>query len=242
MRINFNIEILPNAAAPSTETSSTFSKNVTPQTELSRRVSLIDWGMAAGSALMAILLIVPQASAWFDSLIPASNKILAGSEKSFSKRQEIVNEALSRVGKEFNPGVSAQCAYFVRDVLKDVGVNIPVARHPFDKAVNFNGPYGGRAQSFFSEEIGTMIHDPNQLQPGDLVAFQNTYGNFPTGSITHVGIVVRPGQMVDRSTRSEPVKSRPINTFKFAVGVRINDKFLTNQLSWQPGLWRSRYL
>jgi len=229
MKINFNLEILPSKAEPFSQTLSTFSKDVDPKTKLARRqCSLIDWAMAASSAVMTFLLIVPQASAWFDGLIPVTSRIIIGTGNIALIRQEIVNEAKSRVGKEFNPGVSAQCAYFVRDVLKNAGVSLPAARHPFDKAVNFNGSYKGRAQSFFSEEIGTLIHDPNQLQPGDLVAFQNTYGNFPAGSITHVDIVVQPGMMVDRSTRSLPVKLRPISTFRFAVGVRIHDKFLIN--------------
>jgi hypothetical protein len=56
--------------------------------------------------------------------------------------------------------------------------------------------------------------------------FANTYdgpGRSPIlgrGKITHVGIYVGNGEMVDRSTMSAPVRQRPISTFKFHSALR----------------------
>lgn len=134
--------------------------------------------------------------------------------------QKVVEEAMSWVGKSFRPGVHAQCANFVRHIFKSLDIDVAVSKQPFDKAVQWNGPHPARAQSFFGKDVGILITNKEDLQPGDLVAFANTYGNWGKGAITHIGIYVGNGMMVDRSTRSKPVYHRPISTFKFAVGVR----------------------
>jgi len=134
--------------------------------------------------------------------------------------KKVVEEAMSWVGKSFRPGVHAQCANFVRHVFERLNIDVAVSKQPFDKAVQWNGSHPARAQSFFGSDIGKLITNKEDLLPGDLVAFQNTYGNWGKGAITHVGIYVGNGMIVDRSTRSKPVYHRPISTFKFAVGVR----------------------
>ena len=63
-----------------------------------------------------------------------------------------------------------------------------------------------------------MIRSIDQLQPGDIVMWANTYGDWPEGSITHVGIYVGDGQIVDRPTAAAPVKRRPVTTFAHFVG------------------------
>ena len=52
--------------------------------------------------------------------------------------------------------------------------------------------------------------------------FVRTYGvgEFPPDAITHVGIYVGNGEMIDRPTSSEPVKRRSIDIFEFAEGRR----------------------
>ena len=44
----------------------------------------------------------------------------------------------------------------------------------------------------YSEQYGTIITDPNALQPGDLVFFANTY----EPGITHIGIYIADGDVV----------------------------------------------
>ncbi|MDJ1174889.1 glucosaminidase domain-containing protein [Roseofilum capinflatum] len=129
----------------------------------------------------------------------------------------IVSVAEKWVGKDFNAGKTAQCAYFVRRVLSDAGVSVGVTTAPYDGYASGEG----FANSFFGADIGTLIESKEALRPGDLVAFANTYGEWESGTITHVGIYVGDGQMVDRPTANEPVQRRSIDTFTFAVGVRL---------------------
>jgi len=44
----------------------------------------------------------------------------------------------------------------------------------------------------YSEQYGTIITDPNALQPGDLIFFANTY----EPGITHIGIYIANGDVV----------------------------------------------
>jgi GH24 family phage-related lysozyme (muramidase) len=130
-----------------------------------------------------------------------------------STAQRIVAEARSWVGKNFAPGVSAQCANFVRELFKRTGVQIGETRKALD------GEEYGRAQagSFFGADVGQLIRDKSQLKPGDLVAWNKTYGNFGN-DITHVGVYVGNGQIIDRSTSGAPIRMRSIDTFPGFVG------------------------
>lgn len=128
---------------------------------------------------------------------------------------DILRIAGSWVGRMFNPGVPAQCAYFVRAVFLEAGVTLPVTEHPSDGL-----PTGeGYADSFAGNDVGVRI-DRENLKPGDLVMFWSTYGNFPPQTITHVGIYVGNGEMIDRPTASAPVQRRSIDIFEFAEGRR----------------------
>lgn len=127
--------------------------------------------------------------------------------------QTVAKSALNWQGKHFKEGVYAMCAGFVRQVLKDSGVELGVTNNPYDagKQTN-NGEL--MARSFFGSDIGKVFKDKNQAQPGDLVGFFDTYeyGQEP-GAITHVGIYQGNDMMVDRSTSSQPVRNRSIDTF-----------------------------
>lgn len=130
----------------------------------------------------------------------------------------LVTTAKKWVGTEFNPGESAQCAYFVRAVLEESGINVGVTSQPYDG----HSTSEGYANSFAGADLGTLIMDESQLKPGDLVMFENTYGNWESGTITHVGIYIGEGRMVDRPTANEPVVERSIADFDFAVGLRLD--------------------
>jgi hypothetical protein len=130
---------------------------------------------------------------------------------------KVVEIAEGWVGKDFNPGAKEQCAYFVRAVLEEAGIAIGVTQQPYDGFTSSEG----FANSFFGKDVGKLIEDSSQLQPGDLVAFANTYGDYPSGTITHVGIYAGDGQIIDRPTASKPVQKQSIQNFTFAVGVRV---------------------
>lgn len=129
--------------------------------------------------------------------------------------QRITSAAQAWVGREYNPGEPAQCAYFVRRVLADAGVELT----PEVTNQTLDGWWTGLgiANSFGGDQ-GQVIRSIDQLAPGDIVMWANTYGDWPEGSITHVGIYAGAGQIIDRPTAAAPVKLRPVNTFAHFVG------------------------
>ncbi len=141
----------------------------------------------------------------------------AGTGQSNDNPAKVIAAAKAWVGKDFKPGVTARCADWVREVLKEAGVEVGVAR-------GSAGPL--MADSFHGAELGELILDPGQLQPGDIVMFADTYngpGRSPIpgrGQITHVGIYVGGGEIIDRSTMSAPVRQRALTTFKFHSALR----------------------
>jgi len=179
------------------------------------------WGrvedLTVASVAIASLLFLysPQFSTQRKSLSFVSHR-----QEQQSRRQtdSVVAIAEGWVGKEFNPSESAQCMYWVRAVLNEAGLNPGVTQQPYDGY----STSAGYANSLFGEDIGTLIMDESQLNPGDLVAFANTYGSWEPGTLTHVGIYIGDGEMVDRPTASMPVQRRSISSFDFAVGVRLN--------------------
>gem|GEM_PF-4051460 len=82
------------------------------------------------------------------------------------------------------------------------------------------------ADSFHGADLGKIILDAGQMKPGDIVMFADTYdgpGRAPIagrGRITHVGIYVGGGEIIDRSTMSAPVRQRSVSTFKFHSALR----------------------
>lgn len=151
----------------------------------------------------------------------------------------VLEAALSWKGRHFKEGESARCADWVRHVFSQAETNLkekkglsinlelPSTQNPVDKHLQWNnGGHPLRAQSFFGENVGVLIFDKSKLQPGDLIAWANTYGSFAPGAITHVGIYIGKNaegeqMIIDRSTRSDVIKVRSINHFKrFVVGVR----------------------
>lgn len=69
---------------------------------------------------------------------------------------------------------STDCGKFTQDTYNKVGVAL--------------GTRLANEQYEFCKSNGTVFTDISQAKPGDLVFFQNTYGNEPQGTITHVGI------------------------------------------------------
>ena len=186
-----------------------------------------DWKYAIATSVLVACLVVPQFSAWLDgqSIVQQFQAFASLGTMTTANLSNVVRVGNSWVGKDFKPGETERCADFVRFVLRDAGVKVGVTQHPVDVGLQ---PSNGEmmARSFFGDDIGTILKDPLLFQPGDLVGFTNTYGSFPPGAITHVGIYVGNGMMVDRSTASQPVRSRSIHSFPnsqvIAVRLRIN--------------------
>ena len=132
----------------------------------------------------------------FSGLPPASESppsFLSNFQSAFSTGSEaIANEASTWAGSDFKKGESARCADFVSHVVESSGVRAP----------NFSPTV--RARDF--AEMGTHVA-PDQLQAGDVVAFNNTYRHSANDADhTHVGVYVGDGMMVHRPTASMPVE------------------------------------
>lgn len=119
---------------------------------------------------------------------------------------KVVSIAQGWAGRNFKPGVTEQCAAFVRAVFAEAGYDLPAAKRPADWNVTSDQPQGpGYANSLSGDELGAYVGF-GSLQPGDIATFHNTYGSYPAGTITHVGIYVGDGMMVHRPTASRPVE------------------------------------
>lgn len=142
-------------------------------------------------------------------------------------RNTVVERARAWVGHDFSGQKTEQCANFVRRILAEAGICMPAAAQPFDVHLTGQLAQGPDfANSFFSSANGQLLGYA-ELQPGDLMAFRDTYeGDFPKGCITHVGICIDTDAMVDRSTAGEPVRRQPMDDWwkeRFVVGLRPAD-------------------
>lgn len=131
-----------------------------------------------------------------------AKKPQAASESKFIDGNKLTSVALSWVGKDFNPGQTEQCANFVRAMLKEAGFDIGVTSKPSDNYFPTGISY---ANGFAGDDIGKQIKAQVDLMPGDIVLFKNTYGDYPDGTITHVGIYTGNGYFIHRPTAAKPV-------------------------------------
>ena len=130
---------------------------------------------------------------------------------------KLLATAKSWVGREFNPGVFAQCAAFVRDVFSKAGIGLSETLSRSADGQDYGVLEAG---SLLKGSIGQVIKDKSQIMAGDIVMWSKTYGDYGN-DVTHVGIATGNGMMIDRSTSSAPVRERPIDTFSnFVAAVR----------------------
>lgn len=114
-------------------------------------------------------------------------------------------------------GQTERCADAIRKLFEEAGIAIGVTKKAWDGL-----PSGPRlASSFFGSDIGQRVSRKEDLRPGDLVGFDRTYGRWPAGVQTHVGMYAGGGMMYDHSSSKGLVK-RSLETFpgKFLYGVR----------------------
>lgn len=123
-----------------------------------------------------------------------------------------VASARKWVGKAYKPGDSAQCANFVREAGQSCGSPFGVSARPLDYDLIPDQPQGpGYANSLFGPEVGTLV-PVEDMQPGDLVGYTNTYDNYPEGTITHVGIYSGNGKKIHRPTKEGTVLEDDVGT------------------------------
>ncbi len=130
-------------------------------------------------------------------------------------KAKVIKLAEEAEGKWFRPGVPEQCAYFVRDIFEKAGIYLPVAQIPTDDAYPIGAGY---ANSFAGDECGQRITSRTQILGGDIVMFANTYGSYPRGTITHVGIAINPTEMVHHPTRSDVNRRETIQGYAANAG------------------------
>lgn len=181
---------------------------------------------------MAILL-SPHANEIADRIFHPPTAIVEASTASVASYMggRVAAQAMTWGGAYYKKGVQAMCASWVRHVLELEGVTIPTAK-------GSAGPL--MADSFHAPEQGKIILNTAELLPGDIVMFSNTYNGggrvLNGGKITHVGIYVGNGMMVDRPTSRGTVKYRPISTFKFNSALRPNIYGVRMELPASAGL------
>jgi murein DD-endopeptidase MepM/ murein hydrolase activator NlpD len=133
----------------------------------------------------------------------------------------IITAAKAAVSQGKQGPAKPPCASWVRMVLG-------MAKHPAAKKVTSYSDLDSEkktwgenmAASFAGSDMGAVVRSQSALQPGDIVLHKNTYGNYPTGAITHVSIASdKPGKILHQSTSGGPPKEGGI--FKFAAGVRL---------------------
>lgn len=154
---------------------------------------------------------------------------LPGGDNSFLKR--IYNEATRWPKRMYREGVPAQCANFVREVLARTcsdrfqgdGGDAIQSFSPWDiNVIGSESLAPSYANSLAGPEIGKKISRMEDARPGDLVFLRNTYGSWPYGTITHIGIYAGQNMMIDRPTFDGPVLYRAVNLSLFVGALRIN--------------------
>jgi predicted chitinase len=179
-----------------------------------------------------------QLAGWLNQLIPGVASGV-GAVAGSSNAAKIVATARSWVGKEFNPGVFAQCAAFVRSGFGQAGSGLSETLSTSADGENYGVLEAG---SLLKDSIGTIIRDKSKIMAGDIITWSKTYGDFGN-DVTHVGIATGNGMMIDRSTSSAPVRERSIDTFgNFVAAIRpggggsVGDTVAVNVKALQDGL------
>ena len=136
--------------------------------------------------------------------------------------EELVRRAKQRYAHRpwFGHGGSPkeQSANWVRQVFRDCGLTLPVSTHPSDFHLLPKGEDIGPSHpdSLASGETGPAIKRSG-LKPGDLVFFASTVAGAPPGVVTHVGIYVGHGMMLDRGDFQNLVNIRSLDAYRHFV-------------------------
>lgn len=107
---------------------------------------------------------------------------------------KIADMAAGWAGKSFKPGQTCRCADFVSTIIEQSGMKPPGFKHQ----MSCDG----------LQKYGKPV-DRNNLKPGDIVFFGNTYRQ---GKYTHTGIYLGNGKFAHRPTANKPVKIDNLNS------------------------------
>lgn len=133
----------------------------------------------------------------------------------------IVSAAEQAISAGKQGPASPPCASWVRMVLGMAGnpaAHKTTAKGDLDPEKKTWGE--NMAASFAGSDMGTVIRNASQLEPGDIVLQKNTFGNFPTGAITHVSIASKnKGKIYHQPTTGGAPKEGGL--FNFAAGIRL---------------------
>lgn len=104
--------------------------------------------------------------------------------------ERIIQVARQQLGIPYDLGgdgiSTTDCGKYTLDTYRKIGIDLDtrLADEQYD----------------YCKNKGSVFTDFSQAQPGDLVFFQNTYGNWEPGTITHVGIYIGDGKMINASS------------------------------------------
>ena len=102
-------------------------------------------------------------------------------------------------------------------MFRDLGIELPVAADAVSSkdpdAASYVGE--GYAVSLIGSDVGVVrtTTNPSTIPKGAIIGFTNTYGNYGLRAITHVGVSIGGGSMIDMPTASGNVQNRSISTF-----------------------------
>lgn len=114
-----------------------------------------------------------------------------------SSTARVVDLARTQIGRPYvwggaGPTTSFDCSGLVQWVYREIGISLPrTAQEQFD---------------------ATLRIAPEQLQPGDLVFFSGTYPTTSAAFVTHVGISVGNGRMINAPSEGDVIHELPVFT------------------------------
>lgn len=192
------------------------------------------------AALLMALILNPKTHLLLEQTPPAifARQVLLGNgyrvpevEVNDGVGDRLAAAALKWDGKEFKPGEPAQCTFFVRAVANEIGLNLTITQTPWDaqyrQPLTLGTVSGLAGLDVYPDGTATWVENLADVRPGDIVLLKGTYTpNWLTttqaqNALTHVGIAVGNGQMVDRPTRAAPVQRQAIRSQHFAVALRL---------------------
>lgn len=134
-----------------------------------------------------------------DTAAAKDTLILSGKEiVSIRNGGALADYAKSWVGKKFKAGQTKRCADFVSTCIEKSNVTPAKFRH--------------QISAYQLQMYGSPVKKQD-LRPGDLVFFKNTYAK---RDFTHVGIYIGEGQFIHRPTFNSPVETERLDTGYFS--------------------------